>query len=93
MIQTEVQATGIILPDGSLKLDSPLDMPSGRVRVLVRVESPMVGPTNNTFWDALCKAKESLRSVSRPVQDRELEKYVDSLRESDPTDDWLMGNP
>jgi hypothetical protein len=93
MIESGIQVTGVVLPNGTLQLDSPLDIPAGPVRVVVTSQNQAPQDDRADLWKALSKARATLLSSNRPVMDLELEQYVESLRESDSLDERLKNYP
>jgi len=88
MIESFIQLSGMVLLNGSLQLDSPVDMPPGPVRVTICQAGS--GPSGNpSRWlQVVQETRAELESLGIPMMDDEMtNSWVRSLREADSLDD------
>ena len=94
MMESAVQVIGTILPNGSLLLDGPLDLPAGPVKVVITQvkESPLQNPPD--WLQIVRETRAKLESLGIPMMDdKQTNNYVRSMRETDSLDEWLQGKP
>lgn len=66
---------GIVMPDGSLQIESKLELPTGRVRVTV--ESVTELPTDDPFWSLMqdiWAGQKARGHIPRSVEEVETER-------------------
>ena len=74
MSQTAIVVQGIVKPDGTLQLDEKLNVPAGRVQVVVQ---PLPDLSTDPFWQSMeaISAHQAARGhISRNVEDVESER-------------------
>ena len=70
MATVHVVVRGILKPDGSLELDSPPNLPAGRVEVVLRsLASP--DPGNEDWWQYLQRVRAELEAAGGPFRTEE----------------------
>ena len=88
MIESFIQLSGMVLLNGSLQLDSPVDMPPGPVRVTIsQTRSGPLGSSSGLL-QVVQETRAELESLGIPMMDDEMTNaWVRSLREADSLDD------
>ncbi len=82
MNQDETVIEGTVNPDGSLLLDEALDLPPGRVTVVVRQESVDDDPSED-WWEFMQRSRRELEAAgSKFMNDAESEAHINWLRNS-----------
>ena len=74
MSQTAIVVQGIVKPDGTLELDEKLNVPAGRVQVVVQ---PLPDLSSDPFWlnvEAIWAGQAARGHVPRSVEDVESER-------------------
>jgi hypothetical protein len=72
MNRAETVIGGTIQPDGTLVLDGKLNLPAGRVTVVLRQEAEGLIPEDDPFWrrmQAMWDAQRELGHVPRSVEE------------------------
>jgi hypothetical protein len=87
----QIEVTGTLQADGTLVLDRKVELPAGRVRVLVQaVELPPSRP-QETLMDFLQRSRKELEAAgSRFMNDEEVAAHIEWLREGDFIDELLQ---
>ncbi len=87
MILREIVIEGTLKPDGTLELDGKPNLPSGRVEVTLRRETPSP-PPEESLWQFLQRSRRDLEASGASfLNGAEVASHIDWLRESDPTDE------
>ena len=74
MSQTAVIVQGVVKPDGTLQLDEKLNVPAGRVQIIVQ---PLPDLSSDPFWqrmEAIWAGQAARGHVPRSAEDVELER-------------------
>jgi hypothetical protein len=74
MSQTAIVVQGIVRPDGTLQLDERLNVPAGRVQVVVQ---PLPDVSSDPFWqgmEAIWAGQAARGHVPRSAEDVEAER-------------------
>jgi hypothetical protein len=89
MHRNEVVMEGTLRPDGTLDLDEKPNLSPGGVTVVLRRES-QPAPTQEDWWQFMQRSRKELEVTGHPfMNDREVELYIDWLRQEDRIDDDL----
>ena len=92
MMESALQVFGTILPNGSLLLEGPLDLPAGPVKVVITQvkENPLQNPSD--WLQIVRETRAKLESLGIPMMDDEqTAHYIRSMRETDSLDEWIQG--
>src|SRR3954454_18420283 len=89
MSQTLVEVKGTLQPDGTLTLDEKVNLPAGRVTVLVKpVTEP--SPPLEDWWQYMqrtCREQEA--AGHRFLNEEEMNAHIEWLRQGDEIDELL----
>ena len=91
-MESALQVFGTILPNGSLLLEGPLDLPAGPVKVVITQvkENPLQNPSD--WLQIVRETRAKLESLGIPMMDDEqTAHYIRSMRETDSLDEWIQG--
>ena len=74
---------GELLPDGTLALDGPIELPAGRVRVTIQV-SASAAQRSDDWFSYLQRSRRELEAINYPTMTAcELDSHVEWLRSDD----------
>jgi hypothetical protein len=89
MSLTEIVVGGILKPDGTLELDEKPHLPPGRITVVLRQESK-AAPPREDWWQHLQRIRAEREASGYPfLNEKEMNAYLEWLREGYPIDDLL----
>jgi hypothetical protein len=89
---TQTDLTGTLNADGTLILDAKPQLPPGRVSVTLRAV-PQESPKENWFDYVIRTRRELEASGHRFMDEEELAKHIEWLREPDWIDEMLAETP
>ena len=90
MSLSEVVVEGTIRLDGTLELDHKPNLGPGRVTVVLQRTSATILPQED-WWQFMQRSRKELEAAgSRFLNDEEITRHVEWLREGDRVDDLLQ---
>ena len=90
MNAVQIEVTGTLQADGTLVLDRKLELPAGRVRVLVQAVESLSSRPQETLMDFLQRSRMELEAAgSHFMNDAEVAAHIEWLREGDFIDELL----
>ena len=90
MLLDEAVLEGTLKADGTLELDKPPALPAGRVTVVLRSHAKP-DPEKEDWWQYLQRSRKELEQAGTHfMNNEEVEKHIEWLREGDAIDEWLQ---
>lgn len=86
----QIEVTGTLQADGTLILDRKLELPAGRVRLLVQAVESSPSRPQEKLLDFLQRSRKELEAAgSHFMNDEEVAAHIEWLREGDFIDELL----
>jgi hypothetical protein len=93
MSLTESMIQGTLNEDGTLDLDTQPDLPPGRVTVILRPSPEPALPVHSNWFQCMQAARKEMEAGGCQFMDeKEMQRHLDWLREGDRIDAMLGAN-